>query len=271
LVCDYPQKMMENFVLNSDDVAALTQFANQGDNLTKLGWNLSEPETWEGVQWFYANLEYHVYDISIDNLELTGNLNLSGMEQLVRVSCNNNSLTSIDVSDCARLFGLLCRNSGVSSLDISNCAALTVLDCEDNNLNISDIISDIDIIKLRTDAWVQYIYQKLQYDFTLTTPGLTYDDTSESFILSNVRFEADGVLPDSVFIEVNTFDASDDRTFIEFDTVTVDSSGVAVYSISSPVSIAAEGDEYAEISVYTDGSSVQLITRLIVRPVLFEY
>ena len=138
-----------------------------------------------------------------------------------------------------------------------------------NNTSVSRV-SDIDIIKLRTDAWVQYLYQKLQYDFTLTTPGLTYDDTSELFVLSSVRFEADGILPDSVFIEVNTFDASDDKTFIDFDTVTLDSSGVAVYSISSPVSIDAEG-EYAEISVYTDSSCVQLITRLIVRPVLLAY
>ena len=46
-----PQKMRENFVLNANDVSALTQLANQGNNLAKLGWNLPNPETWEGIQW----------------------------------------------------------------------------------------------------------------------------------------------------------------------------------------------------------------------------
>jgi hypothetical protein len=45
------QKMRENIALNADDIATLTAFANQGDNLAKLGWDLLHLETWEGIYW----------------------------------------------------------------------------------------------------------------------------------------------------------------------------------------------------------------------------
>ena len=271
LVSYAPQKMKDDFVLSAEDVAILTQFANQDDNLTKLGWNLSEPETWEGVQWLFANGQYHLQAISIDGLELTGNLDLSGMEQLVHVSCGNNNLTAIDVSDCERLRGISCRSAGISSLIMENTASMKGLDCEDNYLDLLEIIDDMNTISGREDAWVFYAKQRLLYSFTVTTPGLAYDDTSSMFVLDTIKFSTEGSSPNSVFIEVNTFDASDEKTYLCSDTVVINTSGVGTYSLgASPAELDAEG-EYAEILVYTDNSRVQLVTRLVVRPILFDF
>ena len=256
------QKMKQNFVLNSDEVDALTQFANQNDNLTKLGWNLSNPETWSGIQWIYANDEYHVREIVFDNLSLTGDLNLSGMRYLTRVFCGNNDLTSIDVSGCDRLFGLSCRNSGIAAIDVSNCAALAVLDCENNYLEVSDIINDVNIIRARENAYVSYENQKLPYDFTVTTPGMTYDETSKALLLDAVQFSAEGAFPASVFIEVTKLTASDSQAYISSGTINLNTSGTGTYSLAAPpVAISTAGDR-VRISVYSDDSRVQLIYQL---------
>ena len=264
------QKMRPNVVLNAHDVAVLTAFANQGDNRSKLGWDLSRPETWAGIQWTYANNEYHVKSIHISGLELTGHLNLSGMAQLVSVFINNNNLTSVDVSGNHRLLGLYARNAGIRSLNISNATSLAILDCEYNYLSIADIIHYIDVIRTRENAWVSYVNQRLLYNFTLTTPGLTYDTTSNALVLNTVQFSAEGVIPASVFIVVNKFDASDEMMKIGSETVMLSTAGIGIYSLAAlPVTIAA--GEHVEILVYTDNSRIQLVTRLFVKPIVFEF
>ena len=157
-----------------------------------------------------------------------GNLNLSGMEQFIRMFCGDNDLTSIDVSSNGRLSKLYCRGAGISSLDISNTYALTVLDCEDNYLNLSDIIDDIVIVSIRDDSYVSYANQKLPYEFVVTTPGLVYDETAQTLTVDTVQFAATGTVPDSVFIEVNTVDATNGTTTVGSDTM------VMLYSKAKP-------------------------------------
>ena len=265
------QKMKENFVLNASDVATLAQFANQGDNLSKLGWNLSRPETWQGIQWIYANGSYHVQGISISNLELTGNLNLSGMEQLIRVACDNNNLTSIDVSGCERLWGLSSISAGIRNLNISNTPSLTILKCDDNYLNISDIINDINIVKTRENAWVSYAEQRLLYNLTITTPGLSYDETSKTLTFDTIRLVAHGVLPESVLVEVNKFDTSNEQTHIGANTITLNASGVGIYWFTGLPIVIDAADKHVVISVYTDESRVRLVSRLLIKPTLFDF
>ena len=265
-----PQRMREGFVLNASDVDILTQFAIQGDNLTKLGWDLSQPETWRGIQWVYANNEHHVQVIFIDNLELTGELNLIGMSQLTRVSCNNNNLSSINVSGNDRLVALFARNSGIHNLNISNTPVLTVVDVDDNYLSIIDIIDEMYIIKLRENAWVSYMVQKLPFDFALTMPNRMFDAATRSMVLNTIQFSAEGILPESIFIEVINHN-SRGVIYIGSETIILDVFGVGTYSLNeAPLSIGANG-EYAVISVYTDSRRIQLVTRLTVRQALIVF
>jgi len=87
-----------------------------------------------------------------------------------------------------------------------------------------------------------------------------------------IKFAAEGILPDSVFIEVNKVSAESGMTTVAADTVELDASGVGIYSIDTPVSISATGEyEYIKIFVYTDDSFMQKVTQLTVRPILLEF
>ena len=67
---------------------------------------------------------------------------LSGIEAFVSLTvlfCQNNPLTSIDVSGCTALNSLSCQNSQLTSLDVSGCTALTDLLCAYNQLTSLDV------------------------------------------------------------------------------------------------------------------------------------
>jgi hypothetical protein len=262
--------MRDDFVLNANDVAVLTQFANQGNNLSKLGWDLSMSETWAGIQWVYADNEYHVQRIEIDNLALTGDLKLTEMAHLSHLPFGNNNLTSVDVSDNELLISLFGRNAGINNLNISNTPTLLTLDIEDNYLRISDIIDDIYLIKARENACVRFENQRLPYSFNLTAPSLVFDEATRTIIMNTVQFTAEGTFPADVFIEIYVTDPFGEKTHIISNTVTINTSGIGIYSLAaSPVSIGV--DEYAEILVYTDNNGIQLITALVIRPAVFVF
>ena len=63
--------------------------------------------------------------------------NLSG--SLTSLLCNNNSLTSLDVSGLTALTNLTCFSNSLTSLDVSGLTALTYLDCQVNSLTSLDV------------------------------------------------------------------------------------------------------------------------------------
>ena len=81
----------------------------------------------------------------------------------------------------------------------------------------------------------------------------------------------EGIIPASVFVEVYKLNASNERTYIGSDTITLNTSRVGIYSLAaSPVAISAV-DEHVEISVYTDSSCFQLISQMDVMHALLEF
>ena len=66
-----------------------------------------------------------------------GITSLKGIElftELTSITCNNNSLTSLDVSNLTKLTYLDCDSNSLSSLNISGCQALKSIYCSKNNL-----------------------------------------------------------------------------------------------------------------------------------------
>ena len=264
-----PQKVQTNPILNASEVSLLQQFANQGTNRAKLGWTSSNPEEWMGVQWVLSGNEYRVQALSINSRELTGALTLTGMTQLTHVYCYENNLTSLVVSNNSRLALLAAGNAGLRTLSISNNPLLRILNCEDNYLNLSDIIANINIIKARENAWVTYENQKLLYDFTLTTPDITFDAVSETLMINTIQFAATGIPPASVFIEVNKYNDANIKIPVGSGTVSLNSLGTGTYSFAaSPITVNAAG-ESVEILVYTNNDRVQLVTQLFINQILF--
>ena len=68
-----------------------------------------------------------------DDNQLTS-LDVSACTALGTLSCDDNQLTSLDVSACTALDGLYCANNNLTSLDVSTCTVLTELRCFNNNL-----------------------------------------------------------------------------------------------------------------------------------------
>ncbi|MBR4644320.1 MAG: leucine-rich repeat protein [Bacteroidaceae bacterium] len=69
--------------------------------------------------------------------------NLKGIEyftELLRLECNNNQLTTLDISECTQLLRLQCKNNQLTSLDVSQNTALIELQCDGNQLASINVV-----------------------------------------------------------------------------------------------------------------------------------
>jgi len=67
---------------------------------------------------------------------------LTGIEDfaaLKKLDCYDNSITTLDVSNCTALEDLDCYRNGMTSLNVSTCSALVYLRCYDNLLTTLDV------------------------------------------------------------------------------------------------------------------------------------
>lgn len=77
---------------------------------------------------------------------LTGISYFPGLKTLY---CDNNCLTTLDVSGCTQLEYLNCSDNELTALDISGCTALRTLDCSSNELTALDISGNTALEELR--------------------------------------------------------------------------------------------------------------------------
>ena len=106
------------------------------------------------------------HDDVLDGYVLTANINtitsldvssksisdLTGVEDfaaLLSLKCNNNNLTSIDVSENLVLRGLECNNNKLTSLDVSKNTDLWILYCGVNPINSLDVSKNEELRELR--------------------------------------------------------------------------------------------------------------------------
>ena len=94
---------------------------------------------------------------SVDSLGLYGKniSDLTGIEDftaLTHLSCMNNKLTSLDVSNNTALTDLSCTKNKLKSLDVSNNTALTDLVCMNNRLTSLDVSNNTALSNLFCDG-----------------------------------------------------------------------------------------------------------------------
>ncbi|MBO5495685.1 MAG: leucine-rich repeat protein [Eubacterium sp.] len=82
---------------NTADYSALTAFANQGDNLQSLGWDLTKPGEWKQTIWKYDNSlgKYCLIECHFDCLDIGGEINLSLCAGLEDYSFSGSNITSV--------------------------------------------------------------------------------------------------------------------------------------------------------------------------------
>ncbi len=84
-----------------------------------------------------------VYGFSISSLK--GIEYFTGLESL---SCYNNPLTELDVSNNTELMYLYCNNNQLTELDVSNNTALDILGCTNNRLTELDLSNNTELTEL---------------------------------------------------------------------------------------------------------------------------
>ncbi len=84
---------------------------------------------------------------ALDNLHCNNNqltsLDVSNNTALTYLDCSYNLLTSLDVSNNTALTHLYCSYNLLTSLDVSGATSLTTLDCNDNNLTNLDVSTNL--------------------------------------------------------------------------------------------------------------------------------
>ncbi len=104
------------------------------DHVIELDLNKKNIQTLKGIE-FFRVLE----KLSCNNNQLTS-LDLSKNTRLTYLSCiYNNQLSSLDVSGCAALTTLECRNNSLALLNVSGCKALNYLYCSNNRIASIDV------------------------------------------------------------------------------------------------------------------------------------
>ena len=108
-----------------------------------------------------------IISMSVYNMQIS---NLKGIEHftaLTNLSCGDNQLTSLDVSNNTALRSLLCNNNQLTILDVSKNTALTSLYCYNNQLTSLDVSKNTALISL-------YCYNNQLTSLDVSNTALTY-------------------------------------------------------------------------------------------------
>ena len=102
-------------------------------NITEMDVYDMEISSLQGIEYFTA-----LTVLDCDDNELT-TLDISKNTALVKLYCSWNHLTSLDITNNVALKRLLCYDNELTSLDVSKNTALTFLDCEENKITALDV------------------------------------------------------------------------------------------------------------------------------------
>ena len=100
---------------------------------------------WDGVG---TNDEGRVMELYLDSNNLTGGGSLSGLDALEYLDCNDNQLTTLDVSGCTSLVEFDCDHNQLTTLDVLGCTALEGLYCYSNQLATLDVSGCTSLVEL---------------------------------------------------------------------------------------------------------------------------
>lgn len=82
-----------------------------------------------------------------DNNYITS-LNLTGKQSLQEMNCSENNLASLAFNGCAALESLVCNKASLTELDVTMLPALRLLECKDNSLTSLDVSTNLKLEKL---------------------------------------------------------------------------------------------------------------------------
>lgn len=127
------------------------------------------------------------------NLSSKGISDITGIEAFVNVTelyCNNNSITSLDISGNTSLLNLFCYNNQLTTLNVSNNPNLELLDFKSNQLTTIDLSNNTALDYLNGNdnllTSIDLTNNAMLSDLNLTNNQLTSLDLSANLSLSGV-------------------------------------------------------------------------------------
>ena len=154
----FPDEAFRNYLLNANRYLETTKIDENGDHkLSEAernavdtikvtdGYNGKKLTSLKGIE-FFPNLRY----LYCDENNLTS-LNVSKNKKLEELYCDENNLNSLDVSQNTALEDLICSQNNLTSLDVGNNAALINLVCWKNQLTSLDVSNNPELKFLNCD------------------------------------------------------------------------------------------------------------------------
>ena len=154
----FPDEAFRNYLLNANRYLETTKIDENGDHkLSEAernavdtikvtdGYNGQKLTSLQGIE-FFPNLLY----LYCDENNLTS-LNVSKNKKLKELYCDENNLNSLDVSQNTALEDLICSQNNLTSLDVSKNTALINLVCWKNQLTSLDVSNNPELKFLNCD------------------------------------------------------------------------------------------------------------------------
>lgn len=175
----FPDPKFRDYLLNNNNPAQMNGYGLDGilttEELANV-WAIDVPglgiADLTGIELF-PNLQ----SLTCDNNQLT-TLNVSGMTKLVQLFCRHNQLTSLNVTGCTALGYLECYDNQLTKLDVSGLTKLKYLACNQNQLSSLSLTS---CAALETLTCQQNKLKSLTVSYST---ALTYFDCSDNQLTS---------------------------------------------------------------------------------------
>lgn len=130
---NFPDDIFREYLLGQDYGKDGVLTGREIMNITEMDVYDMGISSLQGIEYFTA-----LTVLDCDDNELT-TLDISKNTALVKLYCSVNHLTSLDITNNVALKRLLCYDNELTSLDVSKNTALTLLDCEENKITALDV------------------------------------------------------------------------------------------------------------------------------------
>jgi len=193
-----------------NEIMRLREFAESSEwnkyIFTEMGWELDDPDTWEGITWVNVGKGRRVQRIDFRDWGVAGALDLSGFIALEDLRVEKNYLTSINLEGLVSLRDLLIYDNQLTSLDLSELSSLVTTYFNNNRISEIDV-SNSPALQTLGMGWTDITSVDLSNNPALillecTDAKLTELDLSNNVNLHTVRCEGNQIEDISSFVNL---------------------------------------------------------------------
>ena len=130
---NFPDDIFREYLLGQDYGKDGVLTEREIMNITEIDVYDMDISSLQGIEYFTALTVLDCEDNELTTLDISKNT------ALVKLYCGMNYLTSLDITNNVALKRLLCYDNELTSLDVSKNTALTYLDCEENKITALDV------------------------------------------------------------------------------------------------------------------------------------